>query len=164
MTTATAPTVIDAIKAMNARLESWLASLKATPTPKPPDAPDRAKPSPYRPKRVPMDKINDAAQREFIKNLRKQMLERAKREIEKAKEKVSALKRHLGEFTETDVRRWYYAHYPVGDRPTEAEMNANRSKAREAYVKYIKSQITYWEGFAKQNAKGLAQQYMKRFL
>lgn len=148
-----------AVPALNARLESWLASLRAIPTP---EVPERRQPERKRKRRrIPIRRMSDQAEREFIKNLRKQMLERARREIEAAKKKVAALKRHLGEFTDADALRWFFRGYGgLGGSVSGKDL----ARARSAYRDYIKRQITYWEGFARMNPRALAQQYLERFL
>lgn len=146
---------IQSVKTLNVRLEAWLASLKAIPTPEIPERkpPERRR----RDRKIPIRRMGDQAEREFIKNLRKQMLERAKRQIEAAQKKVAALKEKLGSFTIEEAVRWY-----GGNRSQTITIDA--SKARAAYRKYLMQQIKYWEGFARMRPAYLAQLYVERFL
>lgn len=152
--------VLSGARALRSKLESILARLKATPTPVPPEYKDeRQKRPPNRRKKIPIKGLDDKAQREFIKNLRKQMLERAKRKIDEAEQKVAALKKAKGEATPVIIANWYVSRFGAAAFDRDGPQ-----KARAAYMKYLDAQIKYWEGFARMSPAALAQQMIQFYL
>ena len=155
--------MIQALTEMESRLKAWLARLKATPTPKPqpgPDAPQRKSPSPHQGKKIPMKKINDAALRAEYAARWKELLIRAKQQIEAAKEKIASLNRTLGSFTDAEALGYYLSRFRGRVEPS----SALTQKARKAYADYLRAQIKYYEGFAKLNPVALAKQMLGGFL
>ena len=153
---------LNSVRAFRSHLEAWLARLQKIPSPKPqtPEPPQRKPKSPPIQRKVPMGGINDAALRAEYAVRWKFLLERAKHEIEAAKEKVSALNRELGSFTDNVAMQWYLLRF----RGSLVLSAALVKKARKSYEDYLRAQIKYYEGFAKLNPASLAKQMLAGFL
>lgn len=153
---------LQAVHSFRLRLEAWLESLKKIPSPKPqtPEPPHRKPKSPPIQRKIPMKPINDAALRAEYAARWKELVAQAEKQIEAAKEKIASLNRELGSFTDAKAMGYYLARFRGKVVPSPALTAA----ARKAYAEYLRSQIKYYEGFAKLSPEKLAKQMLGGFL